>query len=137
MLLFLILVSCYSNAQVLEKDFSSLREETTTKKIFFKENISGITQQIIFLGEITDKVNGETYKVFVSFIDFADKGVNDLVFMSEGCQIIYRLNLPSDAPFKISYNELYFKNKNVIKKMKINNGFKDLFCTPFECFEKK
>lgn len=105
------------------------------KEYKFSDGKNGVSQRIIFIGEVTDKKN-ITYRIFISFLNFLGKGVNDLIFISKQNQYKYRLNLPSDAPFKISFNELYFKNKDVIKTMKLNSSFNEWFCTPFECFEK-
>lgn len=134
----LLLFSFTLSAQVIEdlESFKMFGDTINVEKEYeLSDSKNGVNQRILFIGEITDEKN-ITYKTFISFLSFSGKGVNDLVFISKQKQFKYRLNLPSDAPFKISFNELYFKNKGVIKRMKLNNNFNELFCTPFECFEK-
>ena len=116
------------------KDFKSFADTVVVQKGFNYVEKSN-KQKILFIGEITDEKN-TTYKVFISQLNLSGKGVNDLIFVSKQKEYKYRLNLPSDAPFKISFNELYFKNKGVVKTMKLNNSLNEWFCSPFECFEK-
>lgn len=133
-LLFLVFTPFnFLKAQTIE-DFKSFSDTVSVNKTFNYEK-KGIKQKILFIGEVTDEEN-IAYKVFISFLNFSGKGVNDLVFVSKEKQFKYRLNLPTDAPFKISFNELYFKSKGVVKKMKVNKSLNELFCSPFECFEK-
>lgn len=93
-------------------------------------------QKIIYLGKIrsTDKV---VYKILTSHKNLGGKGVNDLVLISEkNEEYIYRVDLPSDFPINISKNKLCFKRgKNAAQNMYIEK-LTNLFCTPFECFER-
>lgn len=133
-LLFFIVLSFHSIKSQTIKDFTSFGDTLTIKKEFnFKEK--GITQKILFLGELTSE-NNITYKVYVSFLNFSGKGVNDLIFVSENNLCKYRLNMPTDAPVKISFNRLFFKKNKKIKFIKLVNNFNDWFCSPFECFEQ-
>lgn len=128
----MILFFNFSNAQIV-KDYKSFCDNLiVNKKYIFKEK--DVKQQILFIGEVTDN-KGVTYKVLVSSLNLSGKGVNDLIFISKKNIYKYRMNLPTDMPFKISFNELYFKVDNIIKTMKIEDDFNKIFCTPFECFE--
>lgn len=136
MLLLLSFWLNHSNAQIIEdieayKSFSDTLLVTQT--YHFKNDKQGITQKTNYLGVIKDE-NQIPFKVLVSFIDLGGKGVNDLIFIAENNQFQYKLNLPTDAPYKIAKNKLYFRNENVTKTMQLNNSFQKLFCTPFECF---
>jgi len=54
-------------------------------------------------------LTGTYLKVLVSHKSLSGKGVNDLIFVARnGETTIYRIDMPDDAPFKVSGNQLYF-----------------------------
>ncbi|MDI9310561.1 MAG: hypothetical protein QM535_10125 [Limnohabitans sp.] len=106
------------------------------KIYLFKNNKdNSVKQKIIYLGSIKTKKNN-SLKVFTSFLNLGGKGNSQLIFVSIKRKVFkYYMNLPSDLPFKIYRNQLYFKNYETkeTKSIKIDT-LRNIFCTPFECF---
>lgn len=138
LLLVLTLLYNYSYSQIVDDFYSFSKKKNLIKmKIYnLKDNKdSSIKQQIIYLGFINTS-NKESFKVFTAFLNLGGKGNSKLVFVSSKGKVFkYYMDLPSDLPFKIYNNRLYFKNHQtkIVKSMKVN-VLEDVFCTPFECF---
>lgn len=95
-----------------------------------------ITQEIKYLGKIES--SGKYYKVIVSHKSLGGKGVNDLVFVDrDGTVVIYRIDMPEEAPYKIAGNKLYFALAGKKESVAINIGkLQELLCMPTGCFNK-
>ena len=129
---FLLILSFNFCSSQLISDYKLFAKKLEIGEYNFKDVNYNFTQNIIYLGKITSK-NNNTFKVLTSHKSLDGKGINDLIFISEKDDIyIYRLDLPTDFPTQIKNNELYFKEN---KKISINKLL-NIFCTPFECFEK-
>jgi hypothetical protein len=138
LIIFFLLTYNSVSSQIIKDycNFSKKNNGFQKKEFKFIDNKKNdITQELIYLGILLSTDN-QSYKIFTSFLNLDGKGVSELIFVSLNCKVYcYRMNLPTDLPFKIFNNKLYFKNKtnNEIKSMEIDK-LNDFFCTPFECF---
>ncbi len=123
----------YCNGQEIQ-DYLKFADTLYVVKTYnYPKNDDGISQNVSYLGEMTSKSN-VTYKVVVSSMLLGDRGVTDLIFISKNKSYKYRLNTVKDAPFKIHYNRLYFRENGKEKSMSLDQPLRDVFCTPIECF---
>ncbi|BCY27564.1 hypothetical protein [Flavobacterium okayamense] len=93
--------------------------------------------ELIYLGEIYDIDNSNSYKVISNFkligINelLSPKGKSEIAFIDNNYNImVYDMGMPENLPKYINDNVLYFNIKNTKIGIQISGGLSPMFCIP-------
>ncbi len=126
LLLLLYLISFIGYSQRTFQKYLIKSDTCKIGEVYLNKN-EDYTEETKYLGDIYDEKNIK-YSVFLDIFNITGKGVSRLILYSKSKSYSYRLDMPSDAPFKISNNRFYFYKDGIMKTKKLNLTHPELIC---------